>query len=428
LHVLKNFKNFAEAELNLLKPLTLMIGRNGSGKSNVIEAVELLAQLAHGRPLYEITDIGRGGGSTFEVRGGLPGCLKYDQTDEIAGVGQFSLEFYARFNNTKFRYHIAIKLTPQPKISEEFLVWGRRNIFAAIQGKREDILDVTYDNFKKGGNPTTHLPSDCSVLSRYESFANLDGSNDGQKDASKLVRLVEKHLNAAFVFDLNPKLMRNYERIGQRLLLRDGSNLSSVLYGLSRNDKQQATLNRILESLKQLPEEPFEDFEFVKTKLNDVILAFRRSNNTLADARLLSDGSLRALAILTALETVPASSRIVIEEMDNGIHPSRVDMLVNYIWDCSKRRKLNVLATTHNPATLDCLSSEQLESVVLCYYDYPSNTSHLIPLTDLPRAEVLLERGSLGDLVTRRVLEQHLTPNFDEDQKRKAQAWLESLT
>jgi len=70
----------------------------------------------------------------------------------------------------------------------------------------------------------------------------------------------------------------------------------------------------------------------------------------------------------------------------------------------------------------------QLESVVLCYYDYPSNTSHLIPLTDLPRAEVLLERGSLGDLVTRRVLEQHLTPNFDEDQKRKAQAWLESLT
>ncbi|PZN74101.1 MAG: hypothetical protein DM484_21745 [Candidatus Methylumidiphilus alinenensis] len=256
----------------------------------------------------------------------------------------------------------------------------------------------------------------------------LDGSNDGQKDASKLVRLVEKHLNAAFVFDLNPKLMRNYERIGQRLLLRDGSNLSSVLYGLSRNDKQQATLNRILESLKQLPEEPFEDFEFVKTKLNDVILAFRRSNNTLADARLLSDGSLRALAILTALETVPASSRIVIEEMDNGIHPSRVDMLVNYIWDCSKRRKLNVLATTHNPATLDCLSSEQLESVVLCYYDYPSNTSHLIPLTDLPRAEVLLERGSLGDLVTRRVLEQHLTPNFDEDQKRKAQAWLESLT
>ena len=54
MHILKNFKNFADARLDLLSPMTLLIGRNGSGKSNVIEGVELLAQIAHGRPFMRL--------------------------------------------------------------------------------------------------------------------------------------------------------------------------------------------------------------------------------------------------------------------------------------------------------------------------------------------------------------------------------------
>ena len=76
MHYFVNFKGFKEAQINLMRPMTLLIGRNGSGKTNVIEGVELLAQLASGRPLYEISDIGRGSGSTFEIRGGLQGCMR----------------------------------------------------------------------------------------------------------------------------------------------------------------------------------------------------------------------------------------------------------------------------------------------------------------------------------------------------------------
>lgn len=82
MHILKNFKNFADAQVESLRPFTLLIGRNDSGKSNLIEGVELLAQLAHGRPLHEITDLGRGSGATFEIRGGLQGCLKYNNTNQ----------------------------------------------------------------------------------------------------------------------------------------------------------------------------------------------------------------------------------------------------------------------------------------------------------------------------------------------------------
>ncbi|MCX7113064.1 MAG: ATP-binding protein [Proteobacteria bacterium] len=428
LHVFKNFKNFAKAKIELLTPLTLMIGRNGSGKSNVIEAVELLSQLAHGRPLYEITDIGRGGGTTFEVRGGLPGCLKSDQTVESGGDNQFSLGFSALLFGVEVNYSISIMITSYPVIFEEKLLWGRKTVFSASKGENQDILEVQYYNFKhKQSKHVIQLPSDRSVLSRDEWFAIVEGLNSDKTAAFAAVQSIESHLSSAFVFDLNPKQMRKYERIGQQFLLKDGSNLSSVLYGLSQDKKNQAALGLIFGRLQQLPEEPFESFEFVQTKLNDVLLAFQRSDGTLADARVLSDGSLRTLAILTALETVPKNSRIIIEEIDNGIHPSKVDMLVNAIWESSNRRNLNVLATSHNPATLNCLSPEQLKSVILCHYDAQSKSSYLTNIIDLPRAETLLERGQLGDLITRNVLEKYLVPHFDEEQKRKELAWLESL-
>ncbi|MCK5872165.1 MAG: AAA family ATPase, partial [Methylococcales bacterium] len=74
MHTFKNFKNFADVEIDLSKPMTLLIGRNGSGKSNLIEGVELLAELIKGRLIDDISDLGRR--SKFEIRGGLKGCLK----------------------------------------------------------------------------------------------------------------------------------------------------------------------------------------------------------------------------------------------------------------------------------------------------------------------------------------------------------------
>ncbi|MFA7242609.1 MAG: ATP-binding protein [Sulfuricellaceae bacterium] len=439
MHYFENFKNFAAAELDLFRPMTLMIGKNGSGKSNIIEAVELLAQIAHGRPLYEITDIGRGSGATFEIRGGLPGCLKYDMRENqglisVGGppIGKFSLGFSGSYGNKKnFDYKVTVRLTPAPKIVEEVLIWDNRQVFRAQAGKNKDILDVEYDNFRRGGNkPITHLPSDCSVLSRYATFVDLIDPHQHQKDTLGFVKNIRGHLNAAFVFDLIPKQMRGLERIGQEILIKDGSNLSPVLFALSQGDEaQQNTLARILEKIRQVPEEPFVGFDFITTtQQQDVQVGFKRVDGSIADARTLSDGTLRALAILTALETVPESSRIVIEEMDNGIHPTRVKTLIDAVWECSKRRKLNVLATTHNPATLDCLSDEQLKSVVICYRDHPAKTSRLIPFLGLPRSDVLMEQGRLGDLVTRQVLEKHLLPGFEKDQHSKAKAWLESLT
>ena len=237
------------------------------------------------------------------------------------------------------------------------------------------------------------------------------------------------HLQASFVFDPDPKLMHSYERVGDTILKKNGSNLSAVLYGLSTGDEdQQATLQRLLKKIRQLPDEPYQKFDFTLTELKDVIFGFQESSGYKVDARVLSDGTLRTLAILTAFETVAEGSRIVVEEFDNGLHPSRVGVLTEAIAEVAKNRHLQVLVTTHNPATMNFLTPEQLEGVVLCTWDDENESASLVRLDELPRYDEFLERGRLGDLVTRRVVDQYLAPEFEEQQKKKALAWLEDLS
>jgi len=422
---LVTFKNFTNAELDLLNPFTLLIGKNGSGKSNAIEGIELLSRIAQGTPIYEIADIGRGT-AFFSVRGGLQGCPQ-------AGGSRFELEFSARIRFKKkaqsFKYRVGVGIDPNPAIIEENLIVGDRRIFHAGSANRrrtKRTIKVYYDNFKSGPNPSTSLPTDRSILSQYEDFAP---KNNRQKDAANLVRSVRKYLKSSFVFDPQPKLMRGYERIGQRVLTRDGANISAVLAALADGtEDEKKALQRILGWITQVPEEPFHSFFFEKTDLGDVLLGFRSdSDQIVADTRTLSDGTLRCLAVLVALETVEKGSRLVIEELDNGIHPSRVKVITDAVQNCANRRKLNVLCTTHNPATLNALSYEQLEGVAVCVHDHHENAGRIIPLLDLPRADLLLERGSIGDLVTREILERHLEPDFEKRQRELAHHWVESV-
>ena len=90
---------------------------------------------------------------------------------------------------------------------------------------------------------------------------------------------------------------------------------------------------------------------------------------TAYDATLLSDGTLRVLAIGAALLTARKGSLVVIEEIDNGVHPSRAGQLLKHISDIAKRRDLRVLISSHNPALLDATPDEAVGDVVFCYRD-----------------------------------------------------------
>ncbi len=442
----RNFKNFSEAELDFDQPTTLIIGPNGAGKSNLIEAVELLSFLASGHRLHEVTDIGREG--QLEIRGGLEACAKL-------GQDEFTLEYRNDTAVVSFspdpvdlKYKITVRVRPEPRIIRESLEAGWRPIpiFEILPPESETASAdnrVQYDNFARGPKkPVASVAADRSALSQYSRFAH---GNTKLPDTLEVIEVVATALASPNVFDPSPRLMRGYERGTEVQLARNGYNISPALFHLNVDrqvmmasedgpaksviENRKDVLKRILERITQLPEEPFASFDFIKTPgAGDVIFGFKLKNrDSTVDARLLSDGTLRALAILTALETSEKGSRLILEEFDNGVHPSRVPVMASALFECALRNKLHVIATTHNPATMNALNSDQLNSVLLTVFDREKDSARLVRLHELPGCVELIESGRLGDLVTRRVYEQHLKPDYAEVRQAGIEDWLNSL-
>ena len=239
--------------------------------------------------------------------------------------------------------------------------------------------------------------------------------------------------------------MRNYERDTENRLARNGFNISPVLLRASQRVKElvrdpttdgwtiakadrKPIGDRILRNIAQFPDEPFDSFDFIITKANDVMFGFKTPHSSEpVTARILSDGTLRALAILTALETSVAGQHLILEEFDNGVHPSRVAVLTEALFDCAWRNNLHVLATTQNPATMNALTKEQLSSVLLVVHQADVKSARLLPLKELPGYIEFVEQGRLGDLITRRIYEQHLGDDYEGQRHQDMESWLKAL-
>ena len=73
-----------------------------------------------------------------------------------------------------------------------------------------------------------------------------------------------------------------------------------------------------------------------------------------------SDGTLRAFAILLAIETHPEGSTIMIEEPEHGLHPWAVSDLISHMRETIKQRNIQVILATHSQQVLECLYPEEL--------------------------------------------------------------------
>lgn len=424
-----DFKNLADVSVDLSRPVTLLIGPNGSGKSNLIEALQLFSFTAGGRLLSNVTDAGREG--ALEIRGGLDGCCRNHGP-------AVSMELTTTSGPSQMPVRYSLVIGRQGEVLAERLDWRRAGSGAVVfQAKlaRPGVLDVQYEDFTGGPDwPELALASNRSALSQYESFspkasrtaeyADRYSAELAACDAS--VKAVRGELLRLGVLAPVPRLMRGYERMGQASLRTDGGNLSSILDALSTGtEDERAALQRITDRARQVPEEAFAQLRFVRTLLGDVTFLLQRKDSEFGvDARLLSDGTLRALALLTALETCAAGTRLVFEEFDNGIHPSRVKGIVDAVFETAKRRNLNVLLTTHSPATLDAVPDEELQSVLVAHWDAEKQATTMTPLLELPNVSDLLVRGKLGDLVTKRILDQYFTKPSDEDLAKQADEWV----
>jgi predicted ATPase len=118
------------------------------------------------------------------------------------------------------------------------------------------------------------------------------------------------------------------------------------------------------------------------------------------DARGMSDGTLRYLAIVTAMLIRPPGSLLVIEDVDNGLHPSRAGLLIEMLRTLGKERGIDVIVTTHNPALLDAAGVRMLPFITVAHRDSVTGASRLTQLEDIKQLPKLMAGGALGQLAT----------------------------
>lgn len=129
----------------------------------------------------------------------------------------------------------------------------------------------------------------------------------------------------------------------------------------------------------------------------------------------MSDGSLRFLAILTALLTRPKGSLLIVEEVDNGLHPSRAQLLLRMLKEVGGEREVDVVVTTHNPALLDAMGTEMVPFISVAHRDPATGDSLLTLLEDIADLPKLLAQGTVGRLSSRGLIEASLNPVQGEE-------------
>lgn len=426
---LRNFKSYQEATLSLA-PITFLIGANASGKSNALEAIRLLSWLAKGSRLDDIERNIQSGNAI--VRG---------QVIDLFGAEKQYFTLGTHIDNAPdgwndFEIEIGL-LSDQLIISGESVSKASKDqefTLYKIDGdpnRHTDEIRVMYNNFKTGKNKP-HIP--CS--NRQAIFYQLEtpsrfqqNHTQSQKIIPAVTKVIRETLRNIVFLDPRPEVMRDYAYAKYDDIKEDGSNLSSVLYAVCQQGETQK--NKLLDFIRSLPEQDITDIRFSITDRNDVMVRLIESfgnKEHKVDAPLLSDGTLRVLAIAATLLSVNPGTFVIIEEIDNGVHPSRADNLVKQIREIALERKLRVLITSHNPALLDAVPDSDIGNVLCCYRDPQAGDSRIVRLADLERFPELIVQGTLGQLMTKQVLDKFLKDKSTAEQRQQnALSWLEQL-
>ncbi len=290
-------------------------------------------------------------------------------------------------------------------------------------------IQVAYNNFAKGGKkPQISCIDQQAVFTQLATPSRFAaGHRDSQLVIPVAAARLRQNLEDILFLDPNPRQMRGYSFLQEKKLQGDGAALSSVLHRLV---KEEGLKDAVLSFIHSLPEQDISDISFLETPRSEVMVKLHETfgRTTVArEAALLSDGTLRVLAVAAALLSVPPGSLVVIEEIDNGVHPSRAELLLQNIQRVSRERQLRVLLTTHNPALLDAIPPEAVPDAVACYRDPKEGDSRLIRLEELESYPELVAQGPLGRLVTRGVLDRFLKDPEKRDKAVKVEqglAWI----
>lgn len=386
IHGFKSFHNFEM----VFTPLTVVAGVNASGKSNLFDALQLLARLAE-------VDLK----TAFSEQRGHPSELftQYDE-DDYATEMEFIVEMLVnRKVKDNWGGEVDLKYTRlryQLKIKRESNISGFENLY--IVDERLENLKHNEDNWVKNYIPKTVLETWRPKVTgrRAIPYINTEDKSgiativvpqDGQqgnkkvfpaKNASQTVlssinTIDFRHILAAKqemlswkFMQLNPEDLREPTR--QDMGIRDtitasGKNLAAALFRIKQDDEYTLTaisrdLNNLLPNLTEV--NVYDD------KANrQFIIKVKGDDNREFSSRVLSEGTLRLLTLCVLQYDRQHTGLLCFEEPENGIHPFRIEAMARLLkeltvdFEDTEMPLRQVIVNTHSPVLVSQLINWQ---------------------------------------------------------------------
>jgi predicted ATPase len=414
---LYDFKNFRDATLHLGR-FSVLVGTNASGKSNVRDAFRVLHAIGRGYRLGEVFGEKRGESGEQQwtgIRGG---------TREVAfhGEEQFGIEVELRIvlprgeKPKPVTYRIDIDTgecehgpSRDPAVVRECL---------EVKGYNHPILDSHPEGEAIGQDrdhiqvkvrkPTRGRHPKIQFLNSRPALTQMTG-HDSENVVPSQARIADRvtgALERMRFLDLSPKAMREPSVPGQTVLGDRGENLSSVLKAICEDEKLKKQLTAWVRELTPMDAV---DFKFPTDFQGRTLVTLVEEGGEETSAYSASDGTLRFLAVIAALLGPEHADVYFIEELENGIHPTRIDLLLQLIEQSVTAEDIQVLATTHSPQLLRLLNEETLESASVIYRHEGLPEAQIVRVKEIPYVDDVLERKDLGRLFESGWLEDSLS-------------------
>ena len=324
--VLKNYKSIAACNVRL-GPLTFLVGRNGSGKSNFLDALRFVADA-----LNSSLD------QAVRARGGINDvCKRSDNPRDRRNHFNIRLEFALPDGSTgDYTF----------KIETLFARYRVRSESCNIHNENLATPDI-YFNVVNGNVTDTSVSVAPAAAADRLYLVNASGLPE--------FRPVYDAFSRMGFYNLNPDKIRDLQTPDSGdMLIRDGSNLTSVFSQLSSvvRENIEEYLAVLVPGVQRVYVRKFGPNETLGFRQ----YAVRNERPWQFLANNMSDGTLRVLGILVALfqgdqNTQKGVPLVGIEEPETALHPGAVAVLLDGLRDAANRTQ--VIITTHSPELLD---------------------------------------------------------------------------
>lgn len=337
---LYGFRSFDAEEVSLENP-ALLVGQNGSGKSNLTDALAFLSD-AMRQPLQEVV----------ETRGGFP--VVAHRSSARGRPLNLTLSVVLRDPDAETR-RAFYSFDLRPKSQGEFEVASE---LCAVEGRDGSIAQFHRSKKPRGRE---HWVSTVEGLVPVMEPNHLVLPVIG---GDRRFRAAHAFLSAMQVCRIEPRALRSLQdpESGTRLRA-DGSNAASVLREIERGEaKDSEVMRELLEAV--VPGTVGFRVRRLGPKLTIEFSQQRGADAVRFPAASMSDGTLRLLGLLLAVFQRPRPTVLVIEEPEVTMHPGAVGAITDVLRHAS--RFMQVVVTTHSPEVLDAEWIEDRHLRLIC--------------------------------------------------------------